>query len=155
MNNALRPEIHILLRCARSRFDTEGAKQLKSLIHKNIDWTYLLQLALAHRVMPSLHSALNSTCPDAVPAPILERLRDYFYANVGRNLFLTQKLLELLQAFESHGIPAIPYKGPTLAALIYGDLALRQIGDLDILVREPDYEKARRLLISKHFRLTI
>jgi hypothetical protein len=155
MNNALSPEIQILLHCAKNRFDPSGANQLETLIRKDIDWAYVLQLALAHRVMPIVYSALNSTCADAVPAPILERLRDYFYGNVGRNLFLTQKLLELLQVFDSHGIPAIPYKGPTLAALIYGDLALRQIGDLDILVRERDYERAQRLLISSHFRLTI
>jgi len=35
-------------------------------------------------------------------------------------------LLKLLDLFENHGIPAVPFKGPVLASSIYGDLSLRQ-----------------------------
>ena len=36
----------------------------------------------------------------------------------------------------THGVAAIPFKGPTLAAYAYGSTALRRFGDLDLLVRE-------------------
>ena len=62
--------------------------------------------------MPLLYRTLNSTCSDAVPKPTLEELRDHFYVNAGRNLFLTKELLKVLHLLEAHGIPAIPYKGP-------------------------------------------
>ena len=105
--------------------------------------------------MPLLYRTLNSTCSDAVPKPTLQELREHFYANAGRNLFLAKELIKVLHLLESHEIPAIAYKGPTLAVSIYGNLALRQVGDLDILVHEQDYEGARDLLIGQRFRLTI
>jgi len=55
------------------------------------------------------------------------------------NFFLTKELLELLTLFEAHCIPASPYKGPALAIMAYGNLALRQFSDLNILVhKRPD-----------------
>jgi hypothetical protein len=53
---------------------------------------------------------------------------------------------------ESYEIPAIAYKGPTLAVSAYGNLSLRQFGDLDILVQDRAYERARQLLIKQGFR---
>ena len=52
------------------------------------------------------------------------------------NLYLTQEMLKLLSAFRKKGIPAIPYKGPVLAQAVYGNVGLRQFGDLDITVPE-------------------
>jgi len=46
----------------------------------------------------------------------------------------------------------MPYKGPVLAASVYGDLALRQFSDLDILVCERDVPRAKELLLSQGYR---
>jgi hypothetical protein len=42
----------------------------------------------------------------------------------------------------------MPFKGPTLAVLVYGSLSLRQYEDLDILVRREEVERARKALLS-------
>ncbi len=155
MTNAPRPTLELLCRCARSDIGEQKAKQIKTLAEKDIDWSYLLRMALARRVMPVVYRTLSSTCSEAIPGPVLEQFRSSFYANAGRNLFQAKKLIELLHLLESHEIPAIAFKGPTLAVSIYGNLALRQFGDLDILVGERDYERARRLFISHAFQPTI
>ena len=62
--------------------------------------------------MPLLYRTLNSTCRDAVPKPTLEELREHFYANAGRNLFLAKELIKVLHLFDAQEISAIPYKGP-------------------------------------------
>jgi hypothetical protein len=90
-----------------------------------------------------LYQSLNTTCPEAVPKANLAQLRNYFHANAQRNLFLTQELLKLLTLFKTNGISAIPYKGPVLAVAVYGNLALRQFGDLDILVHKRDVLRAK------------
>ena len=61
------------------------------------------------------------------------------------------ELRTLLDLFGSHGIEAVPYKGPTLAALAYGSLAFREFSDLDLLVRDRDLAKARDILIARGF----
>ena len=89
-----------------------------------------------------------------MPKPTLEELREHFYANTGRNLFLAKELIKLLHLLESHGILAIAYKGPTLAISIYGNLAFREFGDLDILVQhEGEYQRAQHLLSAQGYRL--
>ena len=148
----IRPENELLLCCARTRMDSKRADQLRSLLQKDIDWTYLTQMAVRHGVMPLLYFNLNSTCPNAVPKTTLEQFRGYFNANALNNLFLTSELLKLLNLFKDQGISAIPFKGPVLTASIYGNLTLRQFCDLDILVDKQDFFKSRELLISQGYR---
>lgn len=148
-----RPEIELLLLCARTQMDSERAARVETLLQEGIDWDYLLEAAQEHGVTPLLYWNLNATCPEAVPEPSLERLRSRFRKGAQYNVFMAGELVRLLNLFEKHEIPAVPYKGPSLAASIYGNLALRrQSVDLDILIRERDVLKARDLLLSQGYR---
>lgn len=146
-----RPEIELLLCCARTSIDQAIAERMRTLLQQDIDWEYLHSTAACHGVTPLLYHSLNKTCPEAVPQTILKQLRDYFHAHSLHNLFLTQELLKLLNLFQANGILAIPFKGPVLAASAYGNLSLRQFCDLDILIQEPDLPKATDLLISQGY----
>lgn len=143
---AMRPEVALLLCCAQTSLEPARAERLRGLLRMDLDWVYLLQTAGRHGVRPLLYRSLHMTAPDAVPPAILEQLRQHFRANAARNLFLTDELRKLLRLFETHAMPALPYKGPALAASIYGNLALREFADLDVLVHERDYQRAQHLL---------
>src|SRR5205085_1153465 len=71
---------------------------------------------------------------------------DCYRANAARAIQLTDALFDLLDRFAKAHIQAIPFKGPTLAATAYGDLSLRQAGDLDLLVHRSDIVRAADLL---------
>ncbi|MCA1994988.1 MAG: nucleotidyltransferase family protein [Coleofasciculus sp. S288] len=152
---ATRPEIELLLCCARTQMDSERAEQIQTLLHQSIDWTYLIQIAARHGMMPLLYWNLNATCPKAVPQDILGQLRHHFQVSTIVNLSLTKELLKLLDLFATQEIAALPFKGPVLAASVYGNLSLRWITDLDILVHERDFLRARDLLISQGYQLRI
>ena len=156
--NTFHPEIGLLLSCSRISLEAEETERIQSLAQKNIDWSYLLGMALRHRVMPLMYRSLYKTCPDLIPPVVLNQFRNHFYGNTLRNIFMTRELLKLLNLFETHKISAIPYKGPILADSIYGDIALRQFCDLDILIQKQDIMKARDLLVplgyQPHFQLT-
>ena len=147
-----RPEIELLLCCARTCMDAAGSERIRALLRSEIDWAYLIRLAGPHGMLPLLYWSLNKTCPEAVPEPIMDQLRDHFYHNAGHNLFLTDELLNLIRLFERDGISAIPYKGPVLTATLYENLGLREFGDLDLLVHKRDVLKAKDLLISQGYR---
>lgn len=148
----MRPEAELLLCCARTCVGSETAERIRALLQQKVDWTYLYRLAVLYGMMPFLYWHLNSTCPEAIPKASLDYLRDYFRANAAHNLYLTAELCTLLKLLDANGIPAIPFRGPALAASVYGDLTLRQISDLDILVRKRDVTKARDLLDSRGYR---
>lgn len=123
-------------------------RRIRTLLKENIDWSHLINIATAHRVTSILYTNLNTTCPELVPETVLNQLHDYLFMNARRNLFLIDELLNLLNLFKEHDIAAIPFKGPVLAASTYGNLALREFDDLDILLHKRDILKAKDLLTS-------
>jgi hypothetical protein len=122
------------------------------LLRSDLDWAYLLREAQRHRIMPLLFWQLNSCAPEAVPKGVLDELRNRFFSNSVRNLLLARELLELLDLIESNGIRTIAFKGPTLAVVAYGNLALRDFADLDVIVHREDVLKAKELLIALGYR---
>lgn len=148
----LRRETELLLQCARSYIDPIHGNDLRNLAGEGIDWQYVIRTALEHGVMPMLYLGLHSFCSEAVPTVTMHQLRELFYANAQRNLFLSSELLKLLRLLDTHGISAIPFKGPVLSVSAYKNLSLRQCRDLDILVRKKDILTAKDLLISEGYR---
>jgi hypothetical protein len=147
----LRPEAKLLLRCARSRRDAESCTEIKTLVREDIDWGYLIQAAYSHRMMPFLYLCLNTLDPTAVPKATMECLRLDFCANALHNIYRSEELVAILELFEKQSIPAIPFKGPVLAASVYCNLALRTFDDLDILVAKKDLARAKELLVSRGY----
>lgn len=144
-------EAKILLRCVGQPLLKEAKGGDSRLLQPPVDWDLLLQLALRHKVMPLLYGQLKEGFAQSVPVEFMERLRDYFYLNAARNHLFAAELGEISQSLEAGGVLCVPYKGPLLAAALYGDVALRQFNDLDIMVRREDVEKASVLLRREGF----
>ena len=66
---------------------------------------------------------------------------------------MTGELINVLNLLKSEGITAIPYKGPVLASMAYGNIGLREFGDLDVLINKSDAFAARNILISQQYEL--
>ncbi len=74
------------------------------------------------------------------------RLRLTKIRSFGQEAF-TEALLSLL---EEHGIPAVPLKGVTLARRVFGDPALQESNDVDILVLPEQLDAAVELLRGRY-----
>ena len=149
----IRPEDEMLLCCTRTRIDAAMAGRISELARTALDWNYLLGTASTHGVKPLLCHHLSRVCPEAVPGPVLAQLNRFAQVHAFKNLFMTRELTRISGVLEQSGISVLPWKGPVLAAAAYGDAALRQYGDLDILVREQDAIRAKDLLLSLGYRL--
>lgn len=149
---AERREVELLLCCARNQLDSTTITRVKALVQQPIDWSYLVGIATQHGLLPLLYWNLNSICPEIVLPTILGQLKNDFQNNAQRNLFLTRELLKLVNLLERHGISPLAFKGPVLAFSVYGNLALRRLTDLDILVRPCDVLAAKELLLSQGYR---
>ena len=131
-------EVQLLLASARTFPAAEQTAHVPALCSGDLDWPYLLQLAEGHGIMPLLYKHLSSLSPNTVPHTELGQLQHQYRRNAVHNLFLVGELFHLLELFEAHAIHAVPYKGPTLAIRAYGNLSMRQFGDLDLLLREQE-----------------
>jgi hypothetical protein len=149
----LRPEAELLLACARTTMDADQAARAGTLLHRDLDWPYLTRTAIRHGVAPLLYRSLTTSLQEEAPEGVLTLLRPHFHANRLHNTVLTGELLRLLAALEARDIRAIPFKGPALAAAVYGDISLRQFTDLDILIRKKDLPRASELLRARGYLL--
>ena len=142
----MKPEAELLLACVR--MDANGIRRaLRNPIH----WESLIELADAHAVTALVYSALQDAA--SVPAFAMSELSGQFFITAARCLLLTSELHGLMRLFESAGIRAVPFKGPVLSSMIYGNPAMRAFDDLDILVRRQDVSCARELLRSQGYGL--
>src|SRR5690349_18448154 len=98
-----RPEVQLLLGCARTRVDVDTAEQIKALLQRDIDWQYVTRLAQRHRLSSLLYWNLNAISPSSVPAPVLAQLRRQFYAIVKQSQRLIDELLALLALLHANG----------------------------------------------------
>ncbi len=131
-----------LLLAAVSR-GSRSTHQLGPLLEQSPDWDFLLRLADRHGVSSLLYQGLESLA-ELVPVAILASLRQAHERNIHKSLFLTRELIRILDCVGVPGIEVIPYKGVVLSELYYGDIALRQSGDIDLFVRKQDVVRIKQ-----------
>jgi hypothetical protein len=129
------PEEELLVLCASPMRNDIRTARIAHLRQQPLDWNRLDDLAGYHRLAALLRWELKS-------------LDAGFHENAKNSLLLTRELVRVIELLESASIPALPFKGPTLALAAYHNLALRSFGDLDILVTREDVWRVRDLLQS-------
>ena len=145
----IRPEHDLILQIARRGADSS---QLQRLASTNLDWDYVLTSAYAHGLLPLLHHHLTKV--DLVPAHVRSHLKREAVANSQNVLHLVSKQLLIHKLFKEHRIPVAIFKGPLLAQMAYGEISLRQAGDIDLLIARRDFTQARLLLESLGYEMT-
>jgi hypothetical protein len=142
------PESLLVLRCATTSLAQCARSEIEALLSRPLDWGRVLRLGRRHRVLSLLYLNLHRLASPAAPAAVLAELRGQFMKNAARNLQLSAELLRLLDPFEKNNTPMVPFKGVVLASFVYGDPALRDAGDIDLLVHRNDIVRAADLLCS-------
>ena len=143
----------VLLLAARPRLSEEAERRLHARLRGGPDWERVLALARRHRVAALLHRRLSvAPFAAAVPSGVLERLHTRLRKNAVRGLLQERDLVRVLTVLEEAGIRALPFKGAVLGERVYGNVALRPFGDLDIVVPAEAFSHARRLLCEEGFR---
>jgi hypothetical protein len=146
-----RPEHQLLLACARTAVTPEQTQRIRKLATQPVQWDYLFALARRHAVVPLVAHSLQRHASDIVPSEHLQLFKREYRENAARNIVLTNELSRLLNLLAGVGVEAVPYKGPVLAQLAYGDLSLRRFVDLDVMVRRKDVLRARDVLLAEGF----
>lgn len=117
------------------------------------EWELWCETADFHGLSPLAHLRLREQLEAAVPAAIAARLEKRHRESMMRGLVLAARLGYVVAAFKSAAIPVVSLKGPALAELLYGDVALRPSFDLDLLVQRSDAARALALLGELGFSL--
>ncbi|MGF1574966.1 MAG: nucleotidyltransferase family protein [Cyanophyceae cyanobacterium] len=140
------PEMRLLILAARTQITDTTATELQHLAQQSLNWTRFIQLAHDHGVLPLVSHTLYRCQPQGLPVDMQNLLQEKTQDRICRNLYLAQELVRVVRLLQDSGIPCIPFKGPSLAQLAYGNLALRRFLDLDILIPRELSLKAIKIL---------
>ncbi len=151
MEIRLSQEAQLVLLCARTQATQAEIAQIQHLAQTDIHWDPLMRMADKQGILPLVTGALKKHCSDLLPPEVQTRMLQRSQSVVMRNLWLTQELVSVLKVFKSAQVLALPFKGPTLAALAYGDIGLRQFVDLDILIPRDQIRSAKQLLLESGY----
>ncbi len=145
----------VVVLCARAHLSDDAEARLARVRAQDVDWPQVHSLATRHRVLPLLLRQLKNRDWEQVPEGLRFALEQFFQFNAAHTFSLSRELLRLEQLFKAHNIAMTSFKGPTLAATLYGSPAWRQFGDLDILVSRREVLRARELLMQSGYRLRV
>jgi len=145
------PELALLLHAAASDGSLAARQHTRKLAQAVVSWQLFLERATQHAVIPLIDHELGHNAADLVAPDAASSLRAAAQEGAMRSLRLAGDLVAVQRALASAGVSAIPFKGPTLAVLVYGNLSLRQFEDLDILVRARELSRARDALFAVGF----
>jgi len=120
---------------------------------RDVDWSQVRRDAIRHGVLPICYNqGIRSTHP-LHRKQVEEILKMDFLNTVRIGLSLTSELTAISKLFRENHIDLLAYKGPLLALDVYGDIALRQYGDLDFFIRFEDSGRAIGLLEQRGYTL--
>jgi hypothetical protein len=111
-------------------------------------------LAYGHGVFPLVYNTLKKY-GTLISADKLIYMKLSYMDVVKQNMSMSSELIRIIKFFDENNIEAIPFKGPVLSELAYGDVISRQYSDLDILIKKNDLEKAYILLESNDYLLEL
>lgn len=143
------PPYNLLRLLARPMSDNEMAELVGTGAIGEDALQDVLSLAERHHVQSLVYRALKR---GGTESRMIASLKSQVVLNTRRNLKMTGELRSVLDAFGKLDIAAIPIKGPTLAALAYGDLGLREFFDLDLLIERRDLKRAGGALVRFGYR---
>lgn len=136
---------------AALRVDDDRDAALISTLQRPLDWQQLLRLALRHGVLSLIFKRLKEVALDLVPPDVMRQLTAWQKAHELRVFQMTVDLIKVVRALEAEGISVLCLKGPVLGQVLYGDPAMREFLDIDILVRKKDYNRAEKVLLGIGF----
>jgi len=141
-------DIELIIQCCQYNTNTD---KIQSLISKITDWETFINLAFTHGVFPLVYKELKQHS-SLIPQEVLNIMKSHNMDIIKENMLMSAELIKVMKLLEENNIEALAFKGPTLAQMAYGDITLRQYGDLDILVNKDDIYKVYDLLKGSYSR---
>jgi putative nucleotidyltransferase-like protein len=136
------PEVELALLLIGTRRRRERAAGRIAELAARVDQDALAAVLTEQRVLVLAGTRLVETHPVAVTTLFRQRLDGATTVARARALGFSAVTGSIVEALERASIQAVALKGPALAGELYGDEALRDYADVDILVALADLDRA-------------
>jgi hypothetical protein len=139
----------LLLALSKTSISDDDINGIDILVLSIHDWNELYECAVTLGVGSLVLKHLNRQKQiDAIPKEIISKLNKIYYRTLSRNIILYEYFKNIQQVFSANKIDLIPLKGIFLAETFYKDIGLRQMSDIDLLVKQEDVDTSIQILTN-------
>jgi hypothetical protein len=145
--------MNLLLSCFRQDIAEGAIRELSGLSDSR--WSMFLDASLHHGLAPLLYHRIKPFfAAGSVPPQVQQRLKEIYFQSAARNMRLYRELAKIVRACNDAGVPVMLLKGAHLAEAVYGNIALRPMADVDLLVKQHDMMRAHDILVGQGYAMT-
>jgi len=144
-------ENRLLLYCAQVEIPQDILNEVKHLTNSPLNWEEVLEAASWHGITSLLYHNLKNI--RKIPREIMNHLKNAYFGNIVRNLYLYSELNRILDKFYKNDIEVIVLKGAALAKTVYRDIGLRPMADIDLMVRRENLPLIWKLMHELNYGL--
>jgi hypothetical protein len=177
--NDLTDDLQFLVNCCKTDLSDKDIESILSFLSQITNHQSLLALnadtpvvktkvgwitaASQHGILPLVYKTIKKIIKDdssrssrntshvARNTALLHELKVHYQSIAHRNMFMTSELIKIMNLLRENHIQALAFKGPALSRSAYGDITLRQFGDLDILIQRSDIPAMIDLLTADRY----
>jgi hypothetical protein len=120
----------------------------KPAVSDDTDWPAFVTAAVRHGVAQPVAALLLQGRETRLPADVEAVLHRLVEGNRRRNLAVYAEIERLLPTLSAAGIEALVLKGVALSLSVYPDFEHRNFADVDILVRETNFDRAHATVLE-------
>lgn len=143
--------ITVLLRMDFS--DEKPSSDMAVILKDSVDLASVLAVARNNGISQKLYTILKKLQDNKIlkfktksESDFLNALRNDYLHTAAKNTLLYAEFKKAINAFRDKKIEVLAMKGVALAELIYKDIGVRAMSDIDLLIKKQDIEKADNAL---------
>lgn len=141
----IRNEISWILSCIRQTPDSQ-------FMQANFDWKYVCNVCVQLRIAPLIYHCIGKhNLSNTIPYTELEYLQKHYNKTIQKNTILYHTWTIISAEFRKKNIDVVPLKGIFLAETVYGDISMRQLSDMDILIQRKHIPDGVQILTNMGF----
>lgn len=137
-----------LLAAKQKQDDSSDKSKKDTFPPSELNWEILTKMAYFHGLEPILFDLTrqNILSKENIPQKTIADWERTYFSNVIKNTGFVDLLTNIVSASENENAPIIALKGMASTALLYRDLGLRSMADIDILCRQKNLTTLARIL---------
>ena len=121
-------------------------------LQKNYDWDYFSTVTHQLRVAPLVYKRIcDLNLEQLIPERIFSIIKQQYYKTLQKNTILYHAFTQIHTLCAEKNISIVPLKGIFLADYVYGDIGIRPLSDIDILVNKKNISTCVGLLTDIGF----
>lgn len=145
-------EWRLLIATARLQMDDERMAEVGHLIQGKIDWDTLVSESARHGTAGLMLKHLSqSPKAEKVPAEVMDNLRSIYIRIAASGMQQLAEFMKAAEAIAKEGVQVIVLKGAALVETLYGDMGLRPMSDVDLIIKEDDWPKVCKVLKASRY----